>query len=373
MELYIDRDAFLAGLGRVQGIVERRNTPNPILSHVLLEAADGRLRLTATDTELAFIGDFPANVVTPGDVAVDAQSLFQIAKVLPDSNAHLSLSSQMRLEVTSGSAWYKVVGLPAADFPTLPDFDGKSAMTLTAGKLRWLIEQAGFVVCQDDNRWGINGAHLEVVDGNEGERLLRMVATDGHRLSYAQIPFEGEFGMPERMLVPRKALAEIKKLCVVDDEEIELSFGESSALVTTSTARFYFRMIDGEFPDYRQVVPTSFQRRAFATRDTLNAALKRVGVLAQDRARPVRFAFADGAVTVTASHSDLGEAREEVPIELEGDAVDIGFNIRYFQEVLQAVADERVIIELGDALSPALIRQPEADDSLLIVMPMRLD
>jgi len=373
MELYIDRDAFLSGLGRVQGIVERRNTPNPILSHVLLEAAEGRLRLTATDTELAFIGDFPANVVAPGEVTVDAQSLFQIAKVLPDDTAHLELGPQMRLQVTSGSAWYKVVGLPAADFPALPDFDGRSSIKVQAGTLRWLIEQTGFVVCQDDNRWGINGGHLEVVDGNDGDRLLRLVATDGHRLSYAQCAFEGEFGMPERMLVPRKALAEIKKLCGNAEELVEISFGESAALVTTESARFYFRMIDGEFPDYRQVVPTSYQRRAFCHKEAVNAALKRVAVLAQDRGRPVRFAFADGAVTVTASHSDLGEAREQIPIELEGDAVDIGFNIRYFQEVLQAVEGDRVIIELGDALSPALIRQPESDDSLLIVMPMRLD
>ncbi len=373
MELYIDRDAFLSGLGRVQGIVERRNTPNPILSHVLLEASEGRLRLTATDTELAFIGDFPANVITPGEIAVDAQSLFQIAKVLPDQTAHLKLGAQMRLEVTSGSAWYKVVGLPAADFPSLPDFDGRSSVQLPAERLRWLIEQTGFVVCQDDNRWGINGGHLEVVEDEAGVSQLRMVATDGHRLSYAQASYEGEFGMPERMLVPRKALAEIKKLCSRDDEEIDISFGESAALVTTSSARFYFRLIDGEFPDYRQVIPTSWQRRAFVHKDQLVSALKRVAVLAQDRGRPVRFAFADGSVTISSSHTDLGEAREEVPIELEGDALDIGFNIRYYQEVLQAARSEKVIIELGDALSPALMREPDDDDALLIVMPMRLD
>lgn len=373
MELYIDRDAFLSGLSRVQGIVERRNTPNPILSHVLLEAADGRLRLTATDTELAFIGDLPANVVVPGEIAVDAQSLFQIAKVLPDPTAHLQLGAQNRLELTSGTAWYKVLCLPAEDFPSLPDFDGRSSIRVTGGQLRWLIEQTHFVVCPDDNRYGINGGHLEVVDGNDGEPLLRAVATDGHRLSYAQTPFEGEFGMPARMLIPRKALGEMRKLTKRDDEELELSFGESAALLTTSSERFYFRLIDGEFPDYRQVVPTSWQRRGVVVKDLLVSALKRVAVLAQDRGRPVRFSFDPTAVTVSASHTDLGEAREVVPLELEGEPLDIGFNIRYFQEVLQAVHGDRVVIELGDALSPALIRSPERDDGLVIVMPMRLD
>ncbi len=372
MELYIDRDAFLSGLTRVQGIVERRNTPNPVLSHVLVEASEGGLRLTATDTELAFIGDIAANVVAPGHLAVDAASLFQIAKVLPDTTAHLVLGPQNRLEITSGSAWYKVVGLPAEDFPGLPDFDGQSSLKLNSNLLRWLIDQTGFVVCPDEHRININGGHLEVVDGHEGGQLLRMVATDGHRLSYAQVVFEGEFGMPERMLIPRKALNEMKKL-LGTDEQVELSFGDTAALLTTSTSRFYMRLIDGEFPDYRQVVPTSWRRRAKVSREVLHSALKRVSVLANDKGRPVRFSFEGDGVTITATHTDLGEARETVRLEMEGEPLDIGFNIRYFQEVLGALKTKDIVIELGDGLSPALLREPEKDDSLLIVMPMRLD
>lgn len=373
MELYIDREAFLNGLSQAQGIVERRNTPNPILSHVLLEADQGRLRMTATDTEMTFIGDFPANVVSPGQIAVDAQNLFQIARVLPDATARLRLGAQNRLELTSGSAWYKVVGLPGEDFPGPQDFDGRSSMKLGAPQLRWLIERTAFVVCPDDNRYGINGAHLETLDGNGGHRLLRMVATDGHRLSYAQIPFEGQFGMGERMLIPRKALAEIKKLLDREESDVQLAFGENSALLTAGDNRFYFRLIDGEFPDYHKVVPSGFQRRVIASRDVLNSALRRVAVLAQDRGRPVRFRFERDQVVITASNTEAGEAREQVPVALEGEPLEMGFNIRYFQEVLNAVASDRVHIELGDALSPAVVREPESDDSLLIVMPMRLD
>ena len=372
MELYIDRDAFLAGLARVQGIVERRNTPNPILSHVLLEASEGRLRLTATDTELAYIGDLVANVVAPGQLAVDAASLFQIAKVLPDTTAHLVLGAQNRLEVTSGSAWYKVVGLPAEDFPSLPDFGSRSSIKVSGKTLRYVIDQTGFVVCPDEHRTDINGGHLEVVDGHEGGRLLRMVATDGHRLSYAQTTFEGDFGMPEGMLIPRKALGEMKKL-IHGDDAVELSFGETAALLTTSSARFYLRLIDGHFPDYRQVVPTSWRRRVLVSREELHSALKRVSVLANDKGRPVRFSFDSDSVTISAQHTDLGEARESVRLEMEGEPVDIGFNIRYCQEVLAAMHHENVVIELGDALSPALLREPDNDDALLIVMPMRLD
>jgi DNA polymerase-3 subunit beta len=373
MELYIDRDAFLTGLTRVQGIVERRNTPNPILSNVVLEAAEGRLRLTATDTEMSYIGDFPATVETPGQISVDAQSLFQIARVLPDSTAHLKLGPQNRLEVSSGSAWYKVNGLPTDDYPFPQHFDGNGVMRLKAPQLAWLIDRTGFVVCPDDNRYGINGAHLEVHDGHDGQRLLRMVATDGHRLSYAQAPFEGDFHMGQRMLLPRKAIAEMKKLCERIEGDVELSFGESSALLSVPSARFHFRLIDGEFPDYRRVIPTNFQRRVTADREVLVSALKRVAVLAQDRSRPVRFKFEAGQLTVLALNADHGEAREQLAIELKGSPVEIGFNIKYFQEVLSAMVAERSIIELGDALSPAVLREPESDDCLMIVMPMRLD
>lgn len=374
MLLYIDRDTLLAGLTRVQGIVEKRNTPNPVLSCVLLEANNGMLRMTATDSELSYIGDFPATVESPGSVAVDAQALFQIARLLPDPTTRLSLGAQHRLEISSGSAWYRVVGLSAAEFPALPDFDGRGAMTLRARHLGWLIDRTSFVVCPDDNRFGINGAHLEVVDDNAGRPQLRMVATDGHRLSYAQVPFEGDFSMGQRMLIPRKALGEMRKLSErLDEQPVRLSFGENSALLEVPGARFHFRLVEGEFPDYRRVVPTSHQRHVSVNRGVLSDALRRVAVLAQDRSRPVRFEFDAQLLTVRAQNAELGDAQEQVPIELDGDPLKIGFNIRYFQEVINALGADRIRLELGDALAPAVVREPESDEGLLIVMPMRLD
>jgi DNA polymerase-3 subunit beta len=377
MELYIDRDELLRGLSRVQGIVDRRNTPNPILSHVLLQATvgeggAGRLRLTATDTEVAFIGDFVANVIEGGELAVHASNFFQITRVLPDNTVHLKRGPQNRLEVTSGPSWYKVLGLPGEDYPPLPEFDGRATMTINATTMRRLIERTSFAICPDDNRYGINGAHLQDV-GEDGVKRLRMVATDGHRLAYAEAPYEGELGIGPRLLLPRKAVSEIKKLTDGNDGDLTLTFGENAALIQDTTARFYFRLIDGEFPDYGPVIPSRPKRLVYIVRESFAAALKRVGLLAADKTRPVRFGFMPDNVVISAQNSDIGEAREEVPIEMDGTALEVGFNVRYFNDVLSVVGGERVLVELGDALSPAVLKEPDTGDSLFVIMPMRLD
>jgi DNA polymerase-3 subunit beta len=371
MELYIDREELIQGLNHVQGIVERRST-NRILSNVLLAAKENVLTLTATNTEVTYIGELAGNVVVPGAITVDGTHLFQISRSLPDSTVHLKLGKQQRMEVESGSAWFKVHGLPAEDYPPITHFDEGEGISLKSKDLRWMIERCAFAIAGEDNRYGINGAHLEVVDEGAGPKL-RMVATDGHRLSYAAVDFEGDFSMPDRMLLPRKALSELKKLCDNSDTLIKISFGENGALVTLPTARFFFRLIDGEFPDYRQVVPTSFQRQARISRDVLVDALKRVGLLASDRTRPVRFAFDDSSLTVSTQNVDIGESREELPLELDGGALELGFNARYFLDVLAVIDSDQIVIELGDNLSPAIVRAPEDTESVFVIMPMRLD
>jgi len=371
MELYIDREELIQGLNHVQGIVERRST-NRILSNVLLAAKENVLTLTATNTEVTYIGELAGNVVVPGAITVDGTHLFQISRSLPDNTVHMKLGKQQRMEVESGSAWFKVHGLPAEEYPPITHFNEGDGVSLKAKDLRWIIERCSFAIAGEDNRYGINGAHLEKVDEGNGSKL-RMVATDGHRLSYAAVEFEGDFAMPDRMLLPRKALGELKKLCDNSEDAVKISFGENGALVTLPTARFFFRLIDGEFPDYRQVVPTSFQRQARISRSVLVDALKRVGLLAADRTRPVRFGFDENTLTVSTQNVDIGESREELPMELDGGALELGFNARYFLDVLAVIDSEQIVIELGDSLSPAIVRAPEDTESVFVIMPMRLD
>jgi DNA polymerase III subunit beta len=377
MDLYIERDELGRGLARVQGIIERRST-HPLLSHVLLHAREDGLRMTATDTEVAFVGDLAANVQAQGPIAVDAANLFQVVRALPEPTVQLTAGANNRLEVRSGRSQFKLPGYAAEDFPPLPAFDARSTARIAEGVLRRLVEQTSFAVATDDVRYGLNGAHLEQIDGPEG-RCLRMVATDGHRLSAADGPIEGELGVQPRTLVPRKALGVIRKLLEGDDQTIELGFGENAIRVIRPARAgqggqtFWFRMIDGEFPDYHAVVPTENKHRATIRKDDLASALKRVAILVQDRARAVRFGFSAAELEIDVQNVDRGEVREVVPIELEGEAIQVGFNARYLADVLAVLQGERVVLEQAHPLAPCLVRDPDAADAFFVVMPMRLD
>lgn len=371
MELYIDRDALGRGLARIQGVIERRST-HPILSHVLLHARDGELRMTATDTEVAYIGDLAANVSTGGELAVDAAGLFQIVRALPESTVHLTSTDNHQLEVRSGRAFFKLVGVAAEEYPALPPFETKATAELAEGELKRVVEQISFSVASEDVRWGLNGAHMEE-RATDTERRLRFVATDGHRLACAETPFEGEFAFTQRMLIPRKALAVMKKLLESGDTSVHLDFGDGGLQLRRPGQTFWFRLLDGEFPDYRAVVPTESKHTAILRRTELAATLRRVGLLVADRARPVKFGFSEEELQVEVHNVDRGEVRETVPCELEGESVTVGFNAKYLQDILGVLAGDKVVLELAHPLAPCMVRDPETDASFFVVMPMRLD
>lgn len=371
MDLYIDRDELSRGLARVQTIVERRST-HPLLAHVLLHARDGGLRMTATDTEVAFIGDLAANVEKGGEVAIDAASLFQIARSLPEPTVRLTLGNGQRLEVTSGRARFRLPGFPAEEFPQLPAFDGQGSATVSEGDLRRLVECTHFAVATDDVRYGLNGVHLEQAESEAGPRL-RFVATDGHRLASASAAYEGELVLTPRTLIPRKALQVMRKLLEGDEESVELSFGQGAIRLSRPGQTFWFRLLDGEFPDYNAVVPKDHKMQARVAREAFNATLRRVMILVADRARAVRFGFGDGELEIEVHNVDRGEVKEVLPVEVDGEPMTIGFNARFLQEVLGVLRGDAVALQSSNPLAPCMLRDPEDDSAFFVVMPMRLD
>ncbi len=378
MDLYIERDQLTWALGRAQAIVERRST-HRILSSVLLEAGPDGLRYTASDSEITLTGLLPANVQQPGALAVEVEHLHRLVRELPTSPLRLRQEGGS-LVVEAGASWFKIHVLPAEDYPGLPEFEGRQRLQVAAGDLRWMIERVAFSICQDDNRYGINGGHLEAVEDAEGRAMVRLVGTDGHRLSYAQVPYEGEFGMQPQRLVPRKALRELSALCdrQVADTPVGIAFGESGVLAEVGQDRFFFRLLDGSFPGYRDVLPTSFKRRATVERAPLQSAVKRAGLLANAQTGRVKFDFQPDRVVISTSNVDIGSGQEEVPLELEGEPLEMGFNARYFQDALQHAETDLVRLDLNEALLPVLIREidndgNELDRGLFVVMPMRLE
>lgn len=372
MELFIDRDALARALARIQGIIERRPT-HPILSHVLLHAREGVLRTTATDSEVGYVGETAANVTRPGELAVEAGSLFAIVRALPEPTVHLSVAEGNRLVVRSGRSEFKLVGVAATEYPALPAFAALATAEVSEGDLARLVEQVLFSIATEDVRWGINGAHLEEVRGPESAARLRLVATDRHRLAAAEIGFQGTLQLTPRMLVPRKALGVLAKLVEGGSASVSLDFGEGALQLRRPTETFWFRLLDGEFPDYRAVVPSDNKHRATIRRSDLSATLRRAGLLVADRARPVRFRFADGELEVEVHNVDRGSSKESLPIDLEGGSITVGFNVRYLTDILGVLRGDRVVLELAHPLAPCLVRDPEAGDAFFVVMPMRLD
>lgn len=371
MDIYIDRDELSRGLARIQGVIERRST-HPMLAHVLLHAREGGLRMTATDTEIAFIGDLAANVEKPGQAAVDAASFFQIVRAMPESTVRLTLTGGQRLEIRSGRSDFKLPAVGAEEYPALPAFETTGQVHVAEDELRRLIEQTHFAVAADDARYGLNGVHMEERE-IDGVRTLRFVATDGHRLSAAQVPVEQTPKITPRMLVPRKALAVMKKLLGGSSDKVEVAFGDGAIRLSLPGQTLWFRLLEGEFPDYEAVVPTDNKVFANIDRELLLSSLRRVGILVADRARAVRFAFRGEEVEIQVKNADRGEVDEVVPLELDGEPITVGFNARYLQDILGVMEGPQVRLSMAHPLAPCLVEDPEQPSAFFVVMPMRLD
>ncbi len=371
MDFHIAREELVRALSRVQGIVERRST-NPIIANVLLTADESRgLVVSATDTEISFVGNYEARVQAGGELTVEAKHLFDIARALPTDEVSVCSAEDapLELEIRSGKAFFRVKGMTADNFPPIARMGGEGNLRIAAGELRHLIERTAFSISTDDTRTGLNGAAIE----DRGEGRLRMVATDGHRLSLAEGAFEGTIDVAGSALLPRKGLSELRKLC--DDRAVvfEVSMVQNQAIFRRAGLALSMRLLEGTFPDYNQVIPKRPERQVVLPRRVLGDGLKRVSILAAERSNAVRFTVGDGTLGLRSSHSEFGSASEELEAQVEGDPLEIGFNAQYFLQVLSVLDDEAVRLEFGDALGPCVVRPAAADDALFVIMPMRLE
>ncbi len=374
MELKIAIQELSRALERCQGIVEKKSTM-PILSHVLLDVQkSGELTVAATDLDIAVQGRHQCeSVAKEGKVAVPARHLFDIVKALPETTASLRKTQNNYLEVRSGSAEFRLVGLPAEDFPALPRPDKVPFVRVDVLGMLGLIERTAFAISSDETRYNLNGVFFEPHDG-----AIRLVATDGHRLSLAEAPSPGDFKLKKGVIIPKKGLFELKKLlasAVEGGEEkptAELGFVESSAVVRQAGVMLVMRLIEGTFPDYRQVIPKAGEKVLKVGRVRFLETLRRVSLLAADKTHPVKLDLSKENLRVSSQNPDLGEAKEDVPVEYQGEPLKIGFNARYLIDVLQVLGTEDVSVELADDLSPGVLRPVGEEGFTAVVMPMRI-
>lgn len=367
MKLLIDREELTRGLTRIAGICGKDS-----LAFALLKAEGEVLTLTGTDTELAFTAKAAANIQKPGALAVDAKNLLQIVRVLPSANVQLTALAGNKLEVRSGASVMKIPGIPATEYTGTPDLTPTGKVIVNGDELCRLIDQTSFAIATDINRSGLNGAHMERVAHDGGFRL-RMVATDGHRLGVADCKFEGDLTLTPRMLLPRKALAVIRKF-VEGDEAIAMEFGQGAIRISRAGQTFWFRLLEGEFPDYRAVVPASGKHKATMKCEPFAAMLRRAAVVVGDRARPVKFNLRGSGLDVSVTSADRGDFDEQFSTEsTEGGDILFGLNSSFLADIIGAIPEAEFTMELQHPVAPCKVYGVGTDAAFFILMPMRLD
>lgn len=372
MQFRVAKEVFLKALGRVQGIVEKRNTM-PILSNVLIEAATDEIRLTATDLEVGIRSFYPAAVVSPGKVTVAAKKLHEIIRELPEQDITFTAKDNCWIEIRCGKSLFNIVGLAAEEFPYFPYPENENFLSVDSHVLKEMIEKTFFSISTDDSKHNLNGIYFRALE-SDGRQLLRLVATDGHRLAMIQRPLAA-MHIPELTrgtIFPRKGLQELKKLAEEDESDLLLGFMGNSAIIKKNRTVVVMRLVDGDFPDYNRVIPQANELQVVLSSDAFLHALRRMAILSSEKSRGVRLLLRPDLLEISSSNPELGDAREDLEINYEGPELAIGFNARYLLDILQVMDDPQTRLLVKDNLSPGLLKPAGDQDFCSVVMPMRL-
>jgi DNA polymerase III subunit beta len=368
MNFTIQRAPLLDALQKVQSVVEKRNTVQ-ILGNILCAVKDGQLSLCATDLEVGVKVNVPVEAKQEGKITLSAKHFLDIVKELPEKELRLSRKDNNWVEIVCGKSRFNIVSLAADEYPALPSFEEKTYLEAKTEALIDMIDRTQFAVSTDATRYHLNGVYFEQLESN----LMRMTATDGHRLSF--VDHEVFLNPPELkrgIIIPKKGLTELRKLLAEGGQSVGLSFERGYVFARLNSSYLFIRLIDGEYPDYRLVIPKSTDRVVKIEREGFNSALKRVSLLAHEKSRGVKLSLEDSQLTISSSNPDMGEAREELDVSYKGEPLDIGFNSKYLLECLSVVESEGLEFHLKDRLSPGVLRAADQKNHTYVIMPMRI-
>lgn len=367
MKLTISREALLTPLQSIAGVVERKQTM-PVLSNVLLVAEENRLTMTGTNMEVELVGRVaPVHVDQPGSITVPARKLSDICRALGDeAPIELSLEGD-RLHLRCGASHFTLSTLPAQHFPNVEDEPASLTLELPQKELGRMFEATAFAMAQQDVRYYLNGLLLEV-----GKDYVRTVATDGHRLAMAHFDMATGYDEIRQVIVPRKGVLELARLLDDVDMPVTLVVGDNHLRATVGSYTFTSKLIEGKFPDYNRVIPRGGDKIVLADRSTLKNMLQRAGILSHENIRGVRLHLSSGKLEVFANNPDQEQAEDALAVEYEGESLQIGFNVGYLVDVLNALDDDQVKMTLANPNSSALMESSTDQRCLYVVMPMRL-
>jgi DNA polymerase-3 subunit beta len=377
MQVKIDRETLLKGVGRTLGVVDRRGNM-PILGNFLLQTDENRVIISATDLEVSFRGFYPAEVLEHGAVTVQAHYLFNLIKELPGASVDLTGTDKAGLKILSGESRYQLNGLPADQFPPVPEITDQNLVETESHMVKEMIEKTIFSVSVDDLQYHLSSIFWERVETEQGF-LLRLISTDGHRLTLIERPLPGSEQVPmeKGLLIPRKGMAEVIRF-LAEEEKVSLGLGTQSLALRADDRYLFIRLLqDKKFPEYRRIIPEAFGYRFAINRRELHEAIKRISLLSTERFKGVVLKLLPDRVEVTFTNPEVGEGFEQVPAFLEagdpnGLPIEVGFNARYFLEPLNAMESDMAILELNDKDRPCRLVDQGDPHYFSIIMPMSL-
>lgn len=372
MKISIERSTLLKAVAQAQSVVERRNTI-PILANVLIEAEGESVQFRATDLDIEVVDKAVAQVERAGATTVSATTLHEIVRKLPDG-ALVSLTADTasgRLTVEAGRSNFSLATLPREDFPVMASAEYQSNFSASAGILRRLFDKSKFAISTEETRYYLNGVFMHVSD-SDGGKVLRCVATDGHRLARidADLP-ENASDMPG-VIVPRKTVGELRKLLEDDDAQIAVSVSETKIRFATPDITLTSKVIDGTFPDYTRVIPQSNTRRLEVDAAEFAQAVDRVATVSSERSRAVKLQLDEDKLVLSVNAPDSGAAEEELAVAYGDERLEIGFNAKYLLEIASQVDRENAVFMFNSAGDPTLMREGNDTSAVYVVMPMRV-
>ncbi|MEZ5691301.1 MAG: DNA polymerase III subunit beta [Rickettsiales bacterium] len=372
MKFVIERADLLKSLSHVQSVVEKRGTI-AVLSNVKIDAKGSDISLTATDMDIAVVEKVAAQINAEGSTTVPAHTLYDIVRKLPEGT-QIEMSSSAdggKISINAGQSRFSLACLPVDDFPVMAEGDLKHNFTLKSTECLALIEKPSFAISTEETRYYLNGIYFHVA-GDGDDKTLRSVATDGHRLARVEIALPaGADGIPS-IIVPRKAIYELKKILETGEGDVAISLSESKIRFVYGDAVLVSKLIDGNFPDYERVIPSANDKLMEVNCKIFREAVDRVSVISSEKSRAIKLKLENGNLTLSAGGGDQCEASEEIEVTYSSGPLEIGFNSRYMLEMMGEIEGDTVQFLLNDSGSPALVRDTADVTSLYVIMPMRV-
>ena len=368
MNFTIERSPLLEALQKIQTIVEKKNTIQ-ILGNILCSVKNQELSLSATDLEVGIKITLPVEASQEGRITLSAKHFLEIVKELPEKKLRLAKKDNSWVELICEKSRFNIMSLPADHYPALPSFEEKHYFDAKTDALTDMIDRTEFAASTDTTRYQINGVFFECLDNS----MMRMAATDGHRLSFVdQEVFLKNPELKRGVIIPKKGLSEFRKLLDKERDSIGLSFERGYIFAKLQGCYLFIKLIEGEYPDYHPVIPKNVDRIVRIDRQAFNSALKRVSLLANEKSRGIKLSIQPGLLVISSSNPEMGEAREELDIEYESEPMEIAFNSKYLLENLSVLTSPKLEFHLKESLSPGILRESDHKNHTYVIMPMRI-